>query len=114
MTMSPLFLLYTNLQVSTLDAPNGDPGDDALIASTLGVASLTYTSNDANAQTLLPAGWSWTTDANGGIAASRNSDNFFVGGYLTDAYDAPRPVPTPLRRCLVAVGAQLAQNGLIS
>ncbi len=40
--------------------PNGDEEADARIASTLGVPPLPYTSNDTDAQTLLPPGWSWS------------------------------------------------------
>jgi hypothetical protein len=114
MAMSPLYQVYVNLIGLTVASPTGHPDVDALIASTLGVSSLPYTSNDTDAQTLLPAGWSWSTMADGTIIAVRGSDSHATGGVILDNYDSPVPLPTPLTRCLAAISAQLVEGNLIS
>jgi hypothetical protein len=66
-TRTPLGQLGMYLFFVATRNPNGDVEADARIASTLGVPPLLYTSNDTDAQTLLPAGWSWSTDSDGVI-----------------------------------------------
>jgi hypothetical protein len=67
--------LYSSLKWKLVKRPDGSTLADDYIASTLGVASLPYASNDTDAQTLLPAGWSWGgTYPSGMYYAVRGSD----------------------------------------
>src|SRR5216684_2715795 len=96
--LDALSALYFSLAARSFKNPNGDTLADGYIASTLGVASLPYTSNDTNAQTLLPAGWSWSTTDAGNACCVRNSD-----GVKTDDMTADEDIvllPNPMARCL--------------
>jgi hypothetical protein len=104
-TRSPLGRLFMHL-VTTRSDPSGDPAADAAIASTLGVPPLPYTADDDAAQTLIPSGWSWGTTAAGTPICVRDADGHATGG---DVRDGQRgnviSIPSPLARCLAAVGA---------
>lgn len=89
----------------------GDPDADALIASTLGVSSLSYTSNDADAQTLLPAGWSWSLDDQENIVAVRASDGLTYGLRGWDTDQNPTFSSDVRTHCIIAVRAQLKESG---
>lgn len=87
--------------------PDGDPAIDTLIASTLGVDELPYTSNETDAQSLLSAGWSWI-DATHCI---RDSDALTLSsamGRSDPASHASQPfsAPAALTRCYAALSAR--------
>jgi hypothetical protein len=108
MTMSSLYLLWMNIG-ATDNA--GDPDVDALIASTLGAASLPYTSNDTDAQTLLPAGWSWGLDDQENIIAVRASDGTTcVGWPASDGQQNPVTISDAMMHCWVAVNVHLVET----
>ena len=87
---------------------------DAQISDALEVSSLPYTSDDGDAQTLLPAGWSWSTDVDGFIRGTRNSDGTYFKVELLDSGGGVIQLPTPLIRCLISVKAQLTEDGGVS
>jgi hypothetical protein len=90
----------------------GSPKMDAYIAGILSVPSLPYTSNDAAARTLLPAGWSWDRDDQERIVAFRASDQiaFCHAPILcgVDGSRTPISVPDPIARCVIAINAHKA------
>jgi hypothetical protein len=95
-----LVCLQVDLLLMVVRRPLGSAQADGHIASTLSVAALPYTSNDADAQTLLPAGWSW-----GGTYPSGMH-------YAVRASDGQRTLehpgyPSPLSRCIAAVNARV-------
>ena len=99
--------LRRHLFFISVHSPSGDTDVDALIASTLGVPPLSYTSNDADAQTLLPPGSAWSTAADGAIVCVRSSDGMIVGyGTIADSDGNVISVPSPLARCYSAVEAR--------
>jgi len=102
-TRSPLGRLFMRHLVGA--DPNGDPAADAAIASTLGVPPLPYTADDDAAQTLIPSGWSWGTTAAGSPTCVRDADGFATGGDTYDGQGNIVSIPSPLARCLAAVGA---------
>jgi hypothetical protein len=93
----------------TFASPDGDSVVDDQIAAILGVSSLSYTSNDTDAQMLLPAGWSRSTIADGTIIVVRGSDNTTADGVVLDNDNNSMTIPTPLTRCLAAIKAQLIE-----
>lgn len=116
MTMTALYKLFLNVMIVTPD--EGDSDIDAQIASVLGVSSLPYTSNDTNAQTLLPSGWSWSLDAQENIVAVRASDQvtfkYTPVVHGTDDSVTPLSVPDPITHCVVALQARLLATNDIS
>jgi hypothetical protein len=104
-TRSPIGRLFMHLFVTTAHSPSGDPAADAAIAETLNVAPLPYTSNDIDAQTLIPPGWSWGTSPAGTPMCIRDADGFATVGGVSDAQGNAISIPSPLARCLAAVGA---------
>jgi hypothetical protein len=96
-TRSPLGRLFMRHLV--VADPSGDPAADAAIASTLGTAA------DAAAQTLIPSGWSWGTAAAGSPTCVRDADGRAIGGDTYDGQGNIVSIPSPLARCLAAVGA---------
>jgi hypothetical protein len=88
-----------------LTSPNGDAAVDTLIANTLAVAALPYTSNDVNAQTLLPSGWSWIS----ATRCSRNVDSVTLSS-ATLRSDGGIAL-APLTRCLGALKARVIEAG---
>lgn len=114
MTVTPTFLLHMRLFTAALFSPNGDTDVDAQIASTLNVAALPYTSNDTNAQSLKPAGWSWDLDDQENIIAVRASDNATAYGIVLDSDNNLMKLPDPLVHCLAAVRAILIETNDVS
>ena len=101
--------LYLTMMWRACKNPNGDTVADGYIAVVLGVASLPYTSNDTDAQTLLPAGWSWGTTATGTACCVRNSDGKKLGGLVDGDTGNSIPIPDPMARCLAAVKVLLME-----
>jgi hypothetical protein len=101
-TRSPLGRLFMHLVGAD---PSGEPAADAAIASTLGVPPLPYTADDAAAQTLIPSGWSWGTTAAGSPTCMRDADGLTTGGDTYDGQGNIVSIPSPLARCLAALGA---------
>jgi len=115
MTAGPILILYSHLVGMTVDSPSGSPAVDAEIASVLSVPSLPYTSNDTDAQTLLPSGWSWSTSAAETIICVRNSDSLATGDMINaDGSSTVISLPDPLERCLAAVAAYMLEGNIIA
>src|ERR1700682_5707105 len=113
-TADPLEVLLRNLYFAMVHYPDGHPNLDDKIASTLSVASLPYSSNGADAQMLLPTGWSWSSLPlpSGMYYCIRNSDGQCTGE------DGLFIISTAMGRCIAAVSAlildQESQGFLIS
>jgi hypothetical protein len=113
MPADPILVLYMHLMSIFFTSPSGDATADAEIASVLGVPSLPYTSNNTDAQTLLPAGWSWSRTANGTICCVRTADSQSTGDH-TDGDGNVVPLPNSLAHCLAAVEAYFIEDTTIS
>ena len=111
MTTTPLYRLFITIG-GTDDA--GDPDTDALIASTLGVPSLPYTSNDTDAKTLLPSGWHWGLDDQENIFAVRDSDGSSISLPAWDDEQNPVALPDAIAHCITAVQARLIDSDFMS
>src|SRR5205814_1384433 len=105
--------LYMHLITVFSTSPSGDTAADAAIASVLGVPPLPYTSNDTDARTLLPAGWSWSRTANGTVSCVRTADSLSTGD-CTDGDGNVLPLPNALAHCLAAVEAYYIEDTAIS
>jgi diguanylate cyclase (GGDEF)-like protein len=103
-TMSPIGQLRWRLYFVTLFDPNPDTEADAEIASVLNVPLLPYTSDATAARTLIPAGWRWSTGADGSIVCVRLCDGLTAGfGVMRDR--EANVTPAALAYCLAAVEA---------
>lgn len=110
----PTRVLVTKVGILVITFPNGNAEADADIATTLGVASLPYTSNDANAQTLIPAGWTWSSAPrdSGMHYCIRDSDGKTTGDIYRCDPDTglaglfTPPVSLALGRCIAAITAR--------
>jgi hypothetical protein len=83
---------------------SGSAAVDANIASTLGLSALNYTSNDSNAQLLLPAGWTWT----GVSSCVRTVDSASLNRNIFMSGPGAVTIPDALKRCITAMEARLA------
>jgi hypothetical protein len=83
--------------------PDGSPVVDANLASVLGLSSLPYTSNDNDAQLLLPTGWTWT----GVSSCVRTADSATLNRNIYCTLDGPQPSDA-LRRCITAIQARIS------
>ena len=112
-TPDPLEVLLRNLYFAMVHYPDGHPNLDGKIASTLSVASLSYTSNDADAQMLLPTGWSWSSSplSSGMYYCIRNSDGQWTGDVgradPTTGEEVLFTVSAAMGRCVAAVAARI-------
>lgn len=113
MPADPIHVLYMHLMSIFFTSPSGDTAADAEIASVLGVPSLPYTSNNTAAQTLLPAGWNWSTTANGTISCVRTANSQSTGN-CTDGDGNVLSLPNTLAHCLAAVEAYFIEDSTIS
>lgn len=106
--------LFMYLIATGVGFPNGHDSADAKIASVLSVSSLPYTSNDADAQALIPTGWSWGTSDIGTPMCVRDSDGFKSLGD-SDRSRGAEVFPGPwysstMTRCISAIGARLQEE----
>lgn len=97
--------LHNNLLRTCGKSSGGSAALDAKLASTLGLSVLNYTSNDTDAQTLLPAGWSWT----GVSSCVRMSDLASLNRSVFATLGAPQPSDA-LKRCITAMEARIVDH----
>jgi hypothetical protein len=113
MARSPTSNLYADLVCLAAFYPEGNDYADTAntqIADVLEVDAHPYVSDDSQAQTLIPAGWSWSTDQTGRICAVRNSDGATAFTGVADGDGNAVFVPLALMRCIAAVRAVLMEG----